>query len=105
MADYASTGNGAIKLDTVVVASRNQISSDLSGEVVILSLTDGTYYGLGPTGSRIWSLVQQPRRVDEIVEVLVAEYDVELDRCRDESLAMLDDLHAHSLIEIHNDRS
>jgi hypothetical protein len=105
MADYASTEDKAIKLDTIVVASRNQLSSDLSGEVVILSLADGTYYGLGRTGSRIWSLLQEPRRVEEIVEILVDEYDVELDRCRAESLAMLDDLHAHALIEIYSDPS
>jgi hypothetical protein len=47
-----------------IVASRDQVSCDLSGEAALLSLKTGVYYGLNPVGARILSLIQTTRRSD-----------------------------------------
>ena len=52
-----------ITTDSIVVASPDQVSSDLAGEIVMLNLASGTYYGLDEVGARIWNLVQQPTPV------------------------------------------
>ena len=36
--------------DSIVSASREQISSELAGEIVILNLNAGVYHGLDATG-------------------------------------------------------
>lgn len=45
-----------------VVASKTQVSTNLSDEAVILGLHDNTCYGLGPIGARIWALVLDAHR-------------------------------------------
>lgn len=87
-------------LETTIVAIPDQVSSDLQGEAVILSLRDGVYYGLNEVGARIWNLIQQPIAVRAICATLLEEFDVEPDRCERDVLALLGDLAAHNLIEV-----
>jgi hypothetical protein len=83
-----------------VVATKDQVSSDLGDEVAILNLEAGTYYGLDAVGARIWSLIQEPRTVEEIRDVLVSEYEVEPDRCESDLIALLQSLEGEGLIEV-----
>ena len=48
----------------------------IEGEAVILSLDTKAFRGLNPVGSRVWELIDGRRSVDEIVEVVVREFDV-----------------------------
>ena len=54
-----------ITLGSVVVAAPRQVSSDLRGEAAILQLESGVYYTLNAVGARVWTLLQQPQRVDD----------------------------------------
>jgi hypothetical protein len=82
------------------VAARDQVSCNLSGEIVILNVESGLYFGLDRVGARVWELIQQPRSVAEIVEVLLQEYDVDEKRCRHDVLALLDEMQLRQLIEL-----
>jgi hypothetical protein len=62
---------------SLVVVTTNQISSHVGDEVVILNLTTGVYHGLNEVGSRIWSLIEEPKSLQSIQEILLAEYEVE----------------------------
>ena len=55
-----------IQLDSVVVATKDQVSCDLKGEAVILNFKNGVYYGLNTVGARIWQALQEPKRVAEL---------------------------------------
>ena len=88
-----------VSVRSTVVASRGQVSSDLGGEAAILNLRNETYYGLNPVGARVWNLIQTPRSVREIRDVLAAEYDVEPDRCERDVLELLGRLSEAGLIE------
>ncbi len=85
---------------STVVAAKDQTSADLADEVVILDLKSGTYYGLDAVGSRIWSLIQEPRTVSDIRDILLEEYEVAFDRCEREILTLLQELAARRLIEV-----
>lgn len=89
-----------LSLDSRVVAARDQVSCNLSGEIVILNVESGLYFGLDLVGARVWELIQQPRSVAEIVEVLLQEYDVDEQRCRHDVLALLDEMQLRQLIEL-----
>jgi coenzyme PQQ synthesis protein D (PqqD) len=65
-----------------VRVAETQLSCNLAGEVVILNLADGIYYGLNAVGSRIWELLKESRALDDIEMVLVEEYEVDQDECR-----------------------
>ena len=87
---------------STVVAPKDQVSSDLGGEVAILDLKAGVYYGLDAVGARIWSLIQEPRTVNEIRDILLEEYDVEPERCERDLLVLLRRLADEGLVEVRN---
>ncbi len=95
----------AISTDNVVVASEEHVSADLDSESVILSLKNGTYYGLDPLGAHIWELIQKPRKVLEVRDLILSEYDVSAERCESDLIALLDQLESEGLIEVRNGAS
>lgn len=88
----------ALSLDATVVASRDQVAADLESEVIILGLTDGIYYGVDGVAARIWSMVQRPVRLQEIVRVVHAEFDVDEAICQSDVLAFVDELARRGLV-------
>jgi hypothetical protein len=89
-----------ISSSTVIASVKHQVSCDLAGEVVILDMKDGIYYGLNAVGARIWTLLEEPRSVAEIHQTLLDEYDIDPDVCETQLLTLLTDLAAHGLVEI-----
>ncbi len=94
--------NPSISDQTVVIAAKDQVSCDLAGEVAILNVKNGVYYGLNPVGARIWNLVQEPRAGAEIQNAITNEYDVEPERCARDLVGLLEKLLAEGLIEVKN---
>ena len=89
-----------VGLHSIVVASPDQVSSDLAGETVLLSMLSARYYGLEGIGSRVWELVGTPTRVSRICETITAEYDVAPERCEADVLGFLRELAEKELIEV-----
>ena len=85
---------------SVVRAADNQVSVDLEGEVVILDVNQGIYFGLNPTGAFIWDLIQWPQTVQQIQDALLNHFDVQADQCRRELDNLLGELMSHGLVTI-----
>jgi hypothetical protein len=96
----AGSGSPSITSRTRVVASRGQLSTQLSGEAVILGLRDGVYFGLDGSGARIWELVQQPAALCDVAETVSIEFDVAKDHALRDLLSLADDLVTHGLLEV-----
>ena len=92
-----------IFLNSTIVRSSNQVSTNLGGEVVILGLQSEQYCGLADVGASIWSLIQEPKTVQEVLEVLLNEYAVEHSRCEGDLLAFLQVLASEDLIMVVNE--
>ena len=89
-----------LSVNSIVSAVGGQLSADLEGEVVVLHLESGIYYGLSAVGARIWELIQEPTSVGDVRDALLEEYDVESQQCEREVLDLLSSLQAHQLIEM-----
>lgn len=85
---------------TRVVASRNQLSTQLSGEAVILGLRDSVYYGLDGAGARIWELVQQPAVLRDVAATVSREFEVDEAAAMRDLLALASDLLARGLVDV-----
>jgi hypothetical protein len=92
-----------VSRSSTVVAAKDQVSSDLGGEVAILDLKAGMYYGLDEVGARIWELIQEPRAVREVHNMLLSQYDVERERCERDLLSLLQQLADEGLVEVRNE--
>lgn len=68
-------------------------------EIVLLDIDGGHYYTLaGSVSVRIWRMLVEPRSVASLVDSLVEEFDVDRERCLDETRRFLDDLLAKGLV-------
>jgi hypothetical protein len=92
-----------ISAESIVAASTQQVATDLGDEVVVLSLTNGTYYGLDAVGARVWSLLGERRAVASIRDAVLAEYDgVEPERCLSDVIEFLQQLAEWGLVDVDN---
>jgi len=90
----------ALMITSIVVAAQDQVSSDLAGEAVVLSLQTGKYYGLARVASRIWELLKTPACVADIRDTIVRQFDVDPERCERDLFKFLQQLADQGLIEI-----
>ena len=85
---------------TVVAAARDQVSTELEGEVVILNFADQVYYGLDAVGAHVWALLAEPRAVAELVGAVTGAFDVDAATAERDLLDLLRDLAGRRLIEV-----
>jgi Coenzyme PQQ synthesis protein D (PqqD) len=89
-----------LSVESVVVASRDQVSCPLGEESAILNLKNSVYYGLDSVGARVWNLLREPKRVAAVRDTLLDEYDVEEKRCEQDLLELLEKMRGEGLIEV-----
>jgi hypothetical protein len=78
--------------------SSHVAAADFDGEMVLLNVTSGIYFGLNPIAARIWQLLDAGLGEHEIVQAMLAEYDVEEARLRADVASTLDQLRTDGLI-------
>ena len=91
---------GAVPRDTSVRIRKDVVFRELEGEMVLLNLATGVYFGLDPVGTRIWSLIEARRSADEIVNTLTAEYEVDADTLVADLARFLDTLRDNALVDV-----
>ncbi len=89
-----------LTLNSTVVISPNQLAAQLNGEVIILNMQSGTYFGLDEVAARIWSLVQKPVTCAEVLATLFAEYEVEHSQLEGDVMRFVHNLHKIDLLDV-----
>jgi len=77
------------------------MTAEVADEAVILHLKQGIYYGLNPVSASIWKLLQSPLSVRAIREAILEAYEVDEATCQRDLVVLLEELHSHGLIELH----
>jgi hypothetical protein len=77
-----------IELETVVARSDKLLHSDVDGDVTMMSVENGKYYGLSSVGARIWTLLEHPASAGQVCLRLMREYRVERARCESDVLTL-----------------
>ena len=78
---------------------------ELDGEAVLLNLQTGKYFGLDPTGTRIWHFLVEYHSLGMAYNRMLDEYDVDAETLKADLLRLVDQLVAHGLIQLENDES
>lgn len=85
--------------DSVLTRNEQQfISNPVGDEVIILDLATGDYLGLNTVGAFIWSELQQPRTVSQIIDKLMATYDVDRETCTSQTVDYIGRMNQFGLI-------
>ena len=79
--------------------SRAVITRRAEGELVLLDTEHDRVYGVEGVGVRILELLDEARTVDDVVEVLLTEYDVDADRVRADVRGFIGRLRDRGLVQ------
>ena len=69
-------GGCSMKKDAVIVMKKQLNVTELAGEKVMIDFESGKYFLIKGAGNDIWDLLQTEITPAEIIENLLAEYDV-----------------------------
>ena len=74
------------------------LAVEMDGDLVMMSVERGEYFGVAGIGTRIWELLEQPHTFDALVDTLCGEYEVSDETCRADAAGFLDQLAANAMI-------
>lgn len=80
---------GMISDKATFVRNPDLFAADMDGDLVMMSIENGEYYGVGGIGPRVWELLEQPVTVEAITAVICNQFDVDADRCRPDIAAFV----------------
>lgn len=78
-------------IDAALLLSRVEdiLATELDGEMVLLSIADGKYYGLNGVGSEIWRRLERPVSAGALCDQLTDGFAGDEQQIRQEALALL----------------
>ena len=74
--------------------------SEVGGESVLLNLKNERYFGLDDVGTRMWKALIAVDSIQAAYEMLLAEYDVEANRLRQDLDELIGKLIEQGLVEV-----
>lgn len=92
-----------LSLSSTVSVTKEVVYCLVEEETVLLGLKNGIYYGLNPTGTFIWNLIQKPIKVNKIRDAILGEFKVNEDECNSDLFEILNQFIDYGLIEVKND--
>ncbi|NTY10685.1 lasso peptide biosynthesis PqqD family chaperone [Exiguobacterium sp. JMULE1] len=90
----------ALKANHKFLRKEDILASEMDGEIVMMSVTQGKYFSIGQSGVAIWGLLDQERTVTELVHLLRERYEVDEERCRKEVTRFVELLVQKELVEV-----
>lgn len=82
--------------------SPEMVHSSIDGEVVMMSVDKGEYFGLNAMGSRIWELLEKPHSVVELCRELMRNFEVDQETCQAEVSRFLGEIADQKLVAVAN---
>jgi hypothetical protein len=79
--------------------NRDEIAANVyDGELIIIRLSDGTYYSLANVGTRVWELVDRRHDLQALIETIAAWYETPVDWVARDTTSLIEELLAERLI-------
>ena len=89
-----------INLNTTLQRRADLISADMDGDVVMLDVEKGKYFGLNAVGAHIWEAIETPQNVSDLCTQVETAFEVSRDVCETDTLAILKDMHGRGMLHI-----
>ncbi len=87
-----------IQPETLISRSESPLSAEVQGEVVLMNLDRGQYYGLDDIASDVWRRLEAPLTVHALCTALANEYTADPAAIERDVLALLEQMRAFGLI-------
>ncbi len=93
-------GNATIDMVSTIHRTQGLLAAEMDGEVVLLNVERGNYYGLDDIASDIWNRLEQPATIRHLCAALSADYDADPATIEDDVRRWAEEMHKNGLIEI-----
>ncbi len=84
--------------ETLICRSDNAMTAEVGDTAQLLNIRAGRYHAMNKVAARIWALLKQPVTPSQIVETLVAEYEITPEDCAAEVAEFLTALRQRDLL-------
>ena len=88
----------AISPDSTIKRNPELVASEIDGETVMMSIDNGEYFGLDTVGSRIWEIIKEPIKVEQLIDILLEEFEVSREQCELDTIDFLNQLFDKKLV-------
>lgn len=89
-----------VNLSATVVRTDQALAAEVDGELVLMSVEQGLYFGLDPIGADIWRRIETPVRVSDLCAGLAADYDGDPLQIEHDVLALLSRMADRKLVAV-----
>ena len=89
-----------LDLNTKIQQNKKILTSDVDGEKVMMSIMKGEYYGLGKTGTFIWDLLEEPIKINDIINRITERFNVNKEKCYNDIIPFIKDLIEKELVVV-----
>jgi hypothetical protein len=85
---------------TLISRSPSVLTAEVDGEIVMMSIEQGRYFGLDDIGSDIWKRIEQPCSFAALIDRLAADYDADRATIAADVQAMLGRMAAQDVVRL-----
>lgn len=94
--------NSTLDRHTRVRRIDDVLDTEIDDQTVMMDIDQGSYFGLNPTGTRIWALLAEPIAIGDLCDRLLEEFDVPLEQCERQVVDFLESLIDRGLVQVLN---
>jgi hypothetical protein len=77
---------------TLITRNPDLVAAEVDGDLVMMSVEQGEYFGITGVGSRVWELLAAPTTVADLTRVICAQYAVDEATCQADMQAFVEEL-------------
>jgi hypothetical protein len=70
-----------IDMQRKIMRHPDLLAVPMDGDLVMMSISQGNYYGVNPVGTVIWEALQAPQTPDQLCQIVVSEFAVDEATC------------------------
>ena len=85
---------------TVISRSPSVLTAEVDGEIVMMSIEQGRYFGLDDIGSDIWKRIEPPCSFSALVDGLAADYEADRASIAADVQALLDRMAEQDVVRL-----
>lgn len=86
--------------DTVVARGEQVITAQVGEELAMMDVESGSQYVLDDIASYVWSAIDPPRRVGDLLAEIQLTYDVPPTQCESDVVALLERMRDQGLVHL-----
>ena len=89
-----------LNLDSIVQRDPDVIAAEADQDLVMVSIANGSYYGVSDVAREIWEAIEQPKKISDLIDDLTATYNVDRSSCEEQTLSFLENLLSEHLLQV-----